>query len=183
MTQTTEFPPQAYTKETISEAFMWLQSQPEEVKKLATHTQQLVALYLKDKSQQYWASQTNTTDQTAHFNGQLQKMASKMPQNTTMPDPHNGNGGNGKHPENGEASPPPPYDTQRQQTPGQDQASLEGYLDRRSLDLLDQVKTHLNLSSKVEANRLLITLGYDKIKSLFLDVSQVKSQPMCSPEA
>lgn len=82
MTQAKDFPPQAYTKETVSEAFMWLQSQPDEVKKMATHTSQLVSLYLKDKCQQYWASKTNASSNengNIHsFNDQLQKMALEM---------------------------------------------------------------------------------------------------------
>lgn len=43
--------PQAYTKETLSKAFDWLQYQPEQVKLVATTPEALVGLYLKAQRQ------------------------------------------------------------------------------------------------------------------------------------
>lgn len=43
--------PQAYTKETLSKAFDWLQYQPESVKQIATSPDVLVSLYLKAQRQ------------------------------------------------------------------------------------------------------------------------------------
>lgn len=40
-------PPQAYTRETLTAAFNWLQSQPESVRKLATTPDALVGLYIR----------------------------------------------------------------------------------------------------------------------------------------
>lgn len=47
-------PPQAYTREILTSAFNWLQSQPESVKKLATTPDALVGLFMR--AQRYGAS-------------------------------------------------------------------------------------------------------------------------------
>lgn len=44
-------PPQAYTKETLVQAYAWLQNQSESVKEIATTPDVLVSLYLKAKLQ------------------------------------------------------------------------------------------------------------------------------------
>ena len=203
MIQTKDFPPQAYTKETVSEAFIWLQSQPDEVKKTVTHTNQLVSLYLKNKCQQYWTSKTNAsknTDGNHDFNNQLQEMALEMTslaQTAEDPDTHlNGNSpiSNEKKDQtssvncltvpkprhntsssnslNGSASSnstssnfPHQNDIQNQETLLS--TDLKKVLDVKSLKALEDAKTKLNLSSTVEAARLLITLGLEQIKLLF----------------
>ncbi|MBY0385244.1 hypothetical protein K2X05_08810, partial [bacterium] len=43
--------PQAYTKETLSKAFDWLQYQPDQVKQVATSPDVLVGLFLKAQRQ------------------------------------------------------------------------------------------------------------------------------------
>ena len=48
-------------------------------------------------------------------------------------------------------------------------SSLQQILDPKSLATLENVKKQLNLSSDLEANRLLITLGLEKVKPLFAD--------------
>lgn len=45
MTITNGWPPQAYTKETLAEAFEWLKAQPDNVKALAKDSSTLVSLY------------------------------------------------------------------------------------------------------------------------------------------
>ena len=46
---TATLPPQAYTKETLTKAFAWLQNQSDEIKDLATSPEVLVGLYHKAK--------------------------------------------------------------------------------------------------------------------------------------
>lgn len=258
--QAKDFPPQAYTKETVSEAFTWLQSQPDEVKKQATQTHQLIALYLKDKSQQYWTSKTKTP--VEDFKSQLQDMAqnhadsktkktphqnttstlttsnNELPQTMDEPAPHNDhhhqNGSftlsndspvesshshfisnesshqldkdpshpiakkqasdniketcpiNGQYPSQGPSTTPhsrplssSANDSKRHNFVTQSSLSkselcvFKEALDATSLTALEQVKSQLNLSSFLEANRLLIALGFEQIKSLLPDGSDV----------
>ncbi len=44
-------PPQAYTKDTLVQAYAWLQSQSDSVKELATNPDILVSLFMKSKTQ------------------------------------------------------------------------------------------------------------------------------------
>ena len=184
---TQNFPPQAYSKETISEAFMWLQSQPDEVKKKATHTEALLSLYLKNKSQQYWASKTNSSinNNANNFNDQLQEIALEVSPNQNQTRPYSNEHSNGSGQEienitdtsktksnfniplshtlngsNNETS----FDLLKKSEEAPS-LNLEDILDAKSLDSLHKTKTKFNLSSNKEAARLLISLGFDQIKS------------------
>ena len=44
-------PPQAYTKDTLVQAYAWLQSQSEQIKEMATSPDTLVSLFVKAKLQ------------------------------------------------------------------------------------------------------------------------------------
>lgn len=197
MTQIQSFPPQAYSKETISEAFMWLQSQPDEVKKQATHTEALLCLYLKNKSQQYWASKTNTSinNNANNFNDQLQEIALEVsPKNQTKL--HSNGHPSGQEVENiidNSKKTEPSFNTplshtlngshfngsnnvttshtpkKREEVPTLD---LGDILDEKSLNSLHKTKTKFNLSSNKEAARLLISLGFDQIKSFLSNTTQ-----------
>jgi hypothetical protein len=46
-------------------------------------------------------------------------------------------------------------------------ANLQALLDDKSLNVIEEVRTFLNLSSDVEACRVLITLGYERIRAVF----------------
>ena len=185
---TQTFPPQAYSKETISEAFMWLQSQPEEVKSKATHTEALLSLYLKNKSQRYWAAKTNTSINNGanNFNDELQEIALKLSpkQTQTTSQPHSNGHVSDHHIQNGSTVEPTfneplhslngssqgiSSDPQRDNTEDNSlknaKLNLESILDIKSLNLLHKTQDKLNLSSNREAARLLICLGFEKIKS------------------
>lgn len=45
----TNLPPQAYTRDTLTQAFTWLQSQPESVRRSATTPESLVSLYQRNQ--------------------------------------------------------------------------------------------------------------------------------------
>ena len=180
--QTQTFPPQAYSKETISEAFMWLQSQPDEVKKQATHTEALLSLYLKNKSQKYWAAKTNTSinNSTNNFNDQLQEIAMEVSSDPNQPYSN-------RHTPITE----PDFNKPLSHTLNDSDPSttfnvinkkeepcipdikqdLEQILDTKSLNSLHTTKAKLNLSSNKEAARLLISLGFEQVKSLIPDTS------------
>jgi hypothetical protein len=45
----TNLPPQAYTRETLTQAFAWLQTQPEQIRRNATTPESLVSLYTRNQ--------------------------------------------------------------------------------------------------------------------------------------
>ncbi len=45
----TNLPPQAYTRETLTQAFAWLQTQPEPIRRSATTPESLVSLYTRNQ--------------------------------------------------------------------------------------------------------------------------------------
>ena len=199
---TQTFPPQAYSKETISEAFMWLQSQPEDVKSKATHTEALLSLYLRNKSQKYWAAKTNTSinNGTSHFNDELQEIALNLSpsQAQTTSQPYT-NGANEHVPETHvqeSSTVEPAFNKPPHSLNGSSQSvlpnsqgnkeehhvldtkkpTIEDVLDTKSLNLLRRTQVKLNLSSNKEAARLLICLGFEQIKSLLPSEDQLDSK-------
>ena len=46
------YPPQAFTREMLSQAFVWLQAQPDSIRELAKNPEALIALYLKTQRSQ-----------------------------------------------------------------------------------------------------------------------------------
>ena len=177
--QPQSFPPQAYSKETISEAFTWLQSQPDEVKKKATHTEALLSLYLKNKSQRYWATKTNTpvNHSSNNFNNELQEIASELSSDPTRDTTQSySNGQENTIPNTSSHQPPntlndshqPVFSNslrEKEENHTDIKPNLEDILDTKSLNFLHRTQTKFNLSSNKEAARFLISLGFEQIKS------------------
>ena len=86
-------PPQAYTKETLIQAYNWLRSQPAHVQELAKSPDALVALYSKAQIHgENYLSRTNLQTfkselkNLAHMMGDLEdEPASKEPPTNDMP--------------------------------------------------------------------------------------------------
>lgn len=80
------FAPQAYTREMLSQAFNWLQTQPESIRALASNPENLVALYFKaQRMQSLSASQkaqiesnTEAPVQSQSFLNELRSLADQM---------------------------------------------------------------------------------------------------------
>jgi hypothetical protein len=87
-------PPQAYTREILTAAFNWLQTQPESVRKLATTPDALVGLYLRAQrfgsssleadapvsSQNFISDLKNLAEGLKQFEGPAQEQRRSMPQ-------------------------------------------------------------------------------------------------------
>jgi hypothetical protein len=163
-------PPQAYTKETLLKAYNWLQSQSDQVKELATTPDQLVSLFLKasrnggqENLQRYTGSQTlpvqDSSDRPSlqNFKSELKNLAGMMgdlekpPQAVATPTP---------------AMPGAPQPTTPMQAAPQPAAPSGGY-DEMTLSFIREVRTELNLSSDIEALRMLVKLGYQKARTLY----------------
>ncbi len=178
-------PPQAYTKETLAQAYNWLKDQPEEVARYATNPDRLVAIFLRSKKgfkvgdlsgelgaqelQRFTDSRSRENfDTQAHLRELLrdpQAAAPQMPpqgalQSTPMASPV--------------ASPQtPPLQTHshegaphREPPPPSRENQLARVLGPSCYELIQHVKSSLNMESDIEVLRLLTTLGYEKAKTI-----------------
>ena len=176
---TNPLPPQAYTKETLTQAFAWLQSQGPNIRELATTPDILVSLYLKAKlngEAALWPSVQNFKSELKSLAGMMGEFesaglisGSPTVANTT-PSPV------------AAQTPIPPASKPSTSVPApaipaagavsaqfreeRREASSGLAIDAKSLALLSEVKTEFNLSSEQEALRLLLAIGYKKLKSI-----------------
>ncbi len=90
-------PPQAYTKETVAQAYTWLQQQPEDIKQQAENTDTLVALFMRAKrntgsaEQDYPVSSQNFRNDLKQLAGELNQFTDKNdtpPLNNVKPPSH-----------------------------------------------------------------------------------------------
>lgn len=183
-------PPQAYTKETLIQAYNWLRSQPAHVQELAKSPDALVSLYSKAQIHgENYLSRTNLQSfkselkNLAHMMGDLDEPNSQQPQQNTVNPPTSSL-------KKGMGNPPPPSIQSNfganasinNMTPMisesnlplfaslnqmQHEPDLKSLLDTRSWNMIQEIKNHLNLSSETEALRVLIALGYQKIRPQF----------------
>lgn len=139
-------PPQAYTKDTLVQAYAWLQSQSESIKEIATSPDILVSLYLKAKLQ---GDAVLERPSIQNFKNELKNLAGMMGEfevlDTDKPSQ--------MRVKTEPVEVPAPKNTQN--------------LDLQSLTMIQEVKTKLNLSSDQEALRLLLSVGYNHTKVLF----------------
>ncbi len=161
-------PPQAYTREVVATAYNWLQAQPENIRRQAQNTDHLVSLYLRAKRN---TENAQTLEQepapgVENFRSQLKNLATEiqqfapeqekyipasLPQEIThhyVPNPNVSHG-----------NPSP----SRQSSSSVDFNSL----DPHSLEIIKKVRQHLNLGSDIEALRMLLVLGFEKLQTLF----------------
>lgn len=206
-------PPQAYTKETLVQAYNWLRSQPPHVQELAKTPDALVALYTKAQMHgENYFSRANLQG----FKSELKSLANMMGElddssasigsqsspspplsankaglNTTMA-PSISTSPNVPMAQPA-VSPQPiaPAGTHVGMALGENFSGtvsdpsyalfngmnasnnrgvgreLRNVLDARSWTMIQEVKNHFNLSSEAEAVRLLIAMGYQKMRSQF----------------
>lgn len=199
-------PPQAYTKETLIQAYNWLRSQPIHVQELAKSPDILVSLYSKAQIHgENYLSRTNLQTfkselkNLAHIMGDLDENTSGSSNSSQthnsnffgasgVPSGGQGVGNTSKHNSNSQiqrttaattpSAPPPmsPMITETSNLPifsalatnaSSHEPELKTLLDARSWGMVQEIKNHLNLSSETEALRLLIALGYQKIRPQF----------------
>lgn len=155
-------PPQAYTKDTLTKAYMWLLHQNESIKELATTPDVLVSLFLKAQRN---GDESLDTPSIQNFKNELKSLAGLMGklENTPQPAP---------------APVPTPapapaavfhaqsVNIQNNHNHGSI-SNISTQLDSKSKSLIAEVQEQLNLSSEVEVLRLLISLGYNKVKNLY----------------
>ncbi len=172
-------PPQAYTKETLVQAYAWLQAQSDHIKEIATTPDVLVSLFLKAKMQGDGALERPSIQ---NFKNELKNLAGMMGEfevlDSAEPLPAQTNSAptfrfrsqdfrNEKSQDKIQEKPserdaPAPVAPSSSSSTSQPASSV----DSRSLDMIQEVKNQFNLSSDTEAMRMLIAVGYNQVKTL-----------------
>ena len=173
-------PPQAYTKETLVQAYAWLQAQSDHIKEIATTPDVLVSLFLKAKMQGDGALERPSIQ---NFKNELRNLAGMMGEFEVL---------DSSDPVAAQANSSPTFrfrsqDFKNEKTNDKSEKSQEkltekekaapphsthttqqslSSVDSRSLDMIQEVKNQFNLSSDTEAMRMLIAVGYSQVKSL-----------------
>lgn len=162
-------PPQAYTKDTLVLAYSWLQHQSDKIKEVATTPDVLVSLYLKAKLQGDNALERPSIQ---NFKNELKSLAGMMGEFEIVETP-------GPTPSVRMRSHQPEMPTSQSVAAApsvsaaasvsaapQSAAIFLQNLDERSVAVVQEVRSRLNLSSESEALRLLIAVGHGQLKNL-----------------
>lgn len=174
-------PPQAYTKETLVQAYAWLQSQSEQIKEMATSPDTLVSLFVKAKLQGHSSLERPSIQ---NFKNELKSLAGMMGEFEVVDQPSE-NGG----PPTVRIRPPERANSEairhearvekqesRQETRHETRHEIRheirhetkqsDELDAHTLTMIQEVKNQFNLSSNTEALRLLVAAGYKRIRDI-----------------
>lgn len=174
-------PPQAYTRDILIKAYEWLRDQPSALQGKAQDADSLVALYMQSRrrtSQDSWEQKVTTEtfkNDLRHLAEDLKQFETPAPvvapsppqrsilattqeQHYTMPD----------------SAPKPAPRAQMptmHETPQPERQTSTTYvsglqLDERSLKMAREIQNRFNLSSEMEAIRMLLVLGYEKARPL-----------------
>lgn len=192
-------PPQAYTREDVAKAYVWVQSQSEYVKNMATSRDALVALYLQARRNGVASLENLAPVSSKNFQTQLQSLASELnqfekpketlkattplkpvqppaQQQAPLTPEFAQNFSQSLNINNGyefdqipqEITPQPRYDERSVEFKISERRPSETtFLDPKSQEIVNSVKARLNMESDAEVMRMLLTLGYDKLKTIF----------------
>jgi hypothetical protein len=176
-------PPQAYTKETMLKAYAWLQTQADSIKEMAHSPDILVSLYLKAKMngeaslerpsiQNFKAELKNLAGMMGEFeNGgesttaKVTKAAAPMSAAPSATQPSSRFSTFTSQPE--KSAPTATEFASNFSFEDGPSAASTSELDPQSQAIIREVKNQLNLSSDTEALRLIISVGFKKIRQLF----------------
>lgn len=195
MSRVNPLPPQAFTKETLHKAYLWLNAQGPHIKELATTPELLVSLFLKaqrngEESLNRPSIQNfkNELKSLAGMIGEFESGTSSSNHQQDLPSSANERNSN----QNSESSTANPaealYFASQNMEPNYSAAPNSHFapsrpqenfqlsntntsapisgIDQRSFAMIQEVKNQFNLSTETEALRLLISLGYSKAKTI-----------------
>jgi len=173
-------PPQAYTKDTLTKAYMWLSHQNASIKELATTPDILVSLFLKAQRN---GDEALDTPSIQNFKHELKSLAGLMgelepPAPTATATATAAPAGATYHqpqqqyqaPQSYQPPQPKPHVMVNKQVNIQNNhmtVDLSAQLDAKSKAMINEVREQLNLSTDLEVIRLLLSLGYNKAKNLY----------------
>lgn len=175
-------PPQAYTKDTLTKAYMWLVHQSDAIKELATTPDILVSLFLKAQRNGDEALDTpsiqNFKKELKSLAGMMGELDSKSPAGATYAQPmpqaapqviHHQPPLQQMAPPTHQPAPQVVVQQAKQVNIQNNHMSMDlaGQMDAKSRAMIAEVREQLNLSSDLEVIRLLVSLGYHKAKNLY----------------
>jgi hypothetical protein len=185
----TTLPPQAYTREMLAQAFVWLQSQPESIKHLAQSPDALVGLFLRAKRNGESSLESVAPKSTETFRHRLRDIASELQKFGPKVDSNAFDLSSVKPPASSSAHGTALNETAAESSFDEDLERLPDSslfyqsvaarpspppnketgiaLDPRSTEMIRLVTQQLNLSKDSEALRILVALGFERVKSLF----------------
>jgi len=173
MATTGNMPPQAYTREMLSQAFEWLKTQPVSIRERATTADGLVSMYLQ--SRRTSGAAVVDAPSVESFKSDLRNLAENMrtfetaeaPPVTIRPPLHH------KPPaetftHTGPAVSPSVPTTATVTTGVSAPKPIEPRhsYDSQTMECIQTVREKLNLSSDSEALRMLVKLGFEKVRSI-----------------
>lgn len=157
-------PPQAYTRDQLTAAYAWVQTQPDSIRQMAETSDALVALYLKAKRSgdgrlEAPVSEKNFKDSLKTLRAELDTFSDTAPKSQPAP-----------------LETIKPEETLRTFQPLNQSSSkaqirmtppsLVEDLDPRSRSMLQKIQERFNLSSESEALRMAIVLGFERVQSI-----------------
>jgi hypothetical protein len=167
-----QLPPQAYTREMLSEAFTWLHKQPSGIRELATNADSLVSLYLQSRRRPISSLNQELQPPSAEaFKQDLKNLAQGMKQFDDPSPAEAQNTVTHKSPTTIKFSEPklpePKAFEIKPSEPKFSEAKSVDFktYDTRTLEALRKTQALLNLSSENEALRALVSLGFEHIKN------------------
>ena len=186
------FPPQAYTKDTLAKAYLWLKNQPEHIQKLAGNADLLIGLYLKAQRQ---GIESLETPSIQNFRAELKNLAGMMGEfEVVEPEqkiekrdhheealsPHLSSSATSSVSVLNKGAPNTAIQPNYSAPTGQPNAAAtktesKNFLDSKinidikSRQMIREVKEMLNLSHDEEALRALISIGHKKLHSILQD--------------
>lgn len=158
-------PPQAYTKETLSKAFDWLQYQPDPVKQVATSPDALVGLFLKAQRQGIDNIDVDAPVSSKKFLSDLKNLKKDIaqfeePESSSLVSPTSINA-QLQNAVQTQVTQTTTVSETKSMSVNMNTASLS--LDPQSLQAIRLVQERFNLSSPQEALRMIIAVGTKQI--------------------
>ena len=182
MATTGNMPPQAYTREMLSQAFEWLKSQPSHVRERATTADGLVSMYLQsrratgavpDAPLSNVGSLPIEAPSVESFKSDLRNLAENLrtfeaaePQVYIRPPTHHHKAESLGANSDVSSTSHPTSATVTAGISATKPIAPKHIYDSQTMENIQTVREKLNLSSDSEALRLLVKLGFEKIRSI-----------------
>lgn len=182
---TTLPPPQAYTRDILAAAYEWLRSQPQSIRELANNSDNLVALYMQARRRGGSPMLPPLTEASSEtFKQDLRALAEGMKQFEHPPHATGAHAANANS--NSTHLNPPTAHAATVTTAVQPQPALQAHastpanvssnmpattlnmpIDPRTFEILRNTQNLCNLGSEREALRMLIAIGFERLRDLF----------------
>ncbi len=176
MASGSSLPPQAYTREILTAAFNWLQTQPDSVRRQATNPDSLVGIYMRAQRLADGID-SDAPISSQNFMSDLKNLAEGLKQFETPPNPRDlrrvqstapSANNAGAHHATQHTTHPAAHHASHQSPPSAPFSIPNGGLNERTLAMIQEVRNQLNLSSDSEAINMMISLAYKSLKNLLV---------------